>query len=175
MEQITWHTELIRVADLIENPNNPKKADKKGQERLRTSLEKFGIIIGGICNEDNMLIDGHSRKQDFIEMGIEEVEVRKPSRQLTEKEYNDLNALYDLVRAGESDMLMIEEILGEDTLQEFDLAKEKEKLIIETVELKPYVRTHILISFPPEKMIHIQEYLQKITAFSFVEVEQGSN
>lgn len=42
-------------------------------------------------------------------------------------------------------------------------------------ELKPYTMTHILISFPPEKMIEIQAYIEKIIKIEGVEYEQSSN
>lgn len=59
----------------------------------------------------------------------------------------------------------IDKILGglEDTLEE------KEE------ELKPYTMTHILISFPPEKLIEIQPHIEEIIKIEGVEYEQSSN
>lgn len=42
-------------------------------------------------------------------------------------------------------------------------------------ELKPYTMTHILFSFPPEKMIEISEHIEKIIKIEGVEYEQSSN
>jgi hypothetical protein len=42
-------------------------------------------------------------------------------------------------------------------------------------ELRPFLKTHILISFSPEKMIEIQDLIQKITEIEGVEYEQSSN
>lgn len=101
--------------------------------------------------------------------------VSVPSRQLSEKEYKIFNAIFDVAKAGDPDYIMMEETLGDETMQEWDLASDKDESKPKTVDLKPYKKTHILLSFPPEKMVHIQEYLQKITDFSFVEYEQSSN
>lgn len=42
-------------------------------------------------------------------------------------------------------------------------------------ELQPYTMTHILISFPPEKLIEIQAYIEKIIKIEGVEYELSSN
>jgi hypothetical protein len=42
-------------------------------------------------------------------------------------------------------------------------------------DLKPYKRAHVLLSFPPEKLIDVQAYLEKIILIEGVEYEQGSN
>jgi hypothetical protein len=51
----------------------------------------------------------------------------------------------------------------------------KEPLEHEEKELRPYRMTHVLISFPPEKMIEVQRHLEAILEIDGVEYEQGSN
>ncbi len=55
------------------------------------------------------------------------------------------------------------------------LTEQGRKLDYKEWDLKPYKKTHILLSFPPELFGQIQEHLQKIMAISGVEYEQGSN
>lgn len=172
---IIWEPKKVLVADLKENPKNPKILNEKGKNRLQKSLAKFGLAGTIICNTDLTIIDGHSRKRDLIEKGIKEVWVSVPDRPLTEKEYKEFNAIIDLAKAGDPDLVMIEEELGEEVMEEWDLATDKDDTQAKVVDLKPYIRTHILLSFPPDKMMFIQEYLQRITEFSFVELEQSSN
>lgn len=50
-----------------------------------------------------------------------------------------------------------------------------EEIQYEETELKPYKKTHILLSFPPEALIDIQEHLEKIIRIDGVEYEQSSN
>lgn len=42
-------------------------------------------------------------------------------------------------------------------------------------ELKPYTMTHILISFPPSKLMEIQSHIEEIIKIEGVEYEQSSN
>lgn len=46
---------------------------------------------------------------------------------------------------------------------------------IEQRQIKGFIKTHVLISFPPEKMIYLQEYFQKIKDIDGIEYEQASN
>lgn len=174
-KELIWQPTKVKVADLKENPNNPKVLNEKGKARLQRSLSKFGLAGTIICNKDLNIIDGHSRKKDLEENGVKDVWVSVPSRQLTKKEYDEFNAIIDLARAGDPDMKMIEENIGEEAMEEWDLASDNEKVKPKTVQLQPFTKTHVLLSFPPEKLAKIQPLLQKICDHSFVEYEQSSN
>ncbi|HUS02941.1 MAG TPA: ParB N-terminal domain-containing protein [Chitinophagaceae bacterium] len=172
--KITWQPQKVKVSDLKENPNNPKISSEVGKKRLQLSLSKFGLAGTIVVNKDLSVIDGHSRKRELENEGIKEVWVSVPSKQLTEKEYKEFNAIHDLAKAGEPDMIMTEEILGEEIMEEYGFEK-KDKKAIKEVELVPFEKTHVLISFPPEKMIKLQPLLQKIADMDGVEFEQSSN
>lgn len=45
----------------------------------------------------------------------------------------------------------------------------------ETQELKPFKKTHILLSFPPQDIQRIQPFLDEIIKIGSIEYEQGSN
>lgn len=124
-EKITWSVKTVNVADLIENPSNPKIMNEAGKRRLQKSLAKFGLAGTIICNTDLMIVDGHSRKKELIEGGVKKVLASVPSRKLTKEEYSEMNAIFDLSRAGDADMLMVEEILGEELMQEYELDSAK--------------------------------------------------
>jgi hypothetical protein len=100
-DAIQWEPKKVKVEDLIENPKNPKTLNKTGKKRLQKSLSKFGLAGTIICNSDLTIIDGHSRKQELIAAGIEEVYVSMPSRALTDQEYKEFNAIIDLAQAGD--------------------------------------------------------------------------
>ncbi|MDD5234478.1 MAG: ParB N-terminal domain-containing protein [Syntrophales bacterium] len=51
----------------------------------------------------------------------------------------------------------------------------KPKLDYEEKELRPYRMSHVLLSFPPEKLLEIQKHLEKIIKTEGVEYEQSSN
>ena len=57
-----------------------------------------------------------------------------------------------------------------------DLILNTESELDEVIEeIKPYRLTHILISFPPEKLIDIAPHLEKIFTIEEVKYEQSSN
>lgn len=136
VKKITWKTAVVKVNDLKENPNNPKKPDAKGRRQLLKSIGKFGVVIGGICNTDNMLIDGHSRKDVFEELGITEVEVRKPSRKLTASEYKELNAIYDIAKASTLNDKLLEELFTDDFFNEWEIDKKGSGILSKNMDGK---------------------------------------
>lgn len=116
-----WTPKLVKVADLQENPKNPKIISDLGRRRLRKSLDKFGLAGTTVANADLMIIDGHSRKAELISRGIEEVWVSLPDRMLTKRDYDEMNAIFDVAKAGEPDLLLMEETLGAEFFDDWDL------------------------------------------------------
>lgn len=126
-QPITWKLVEIDKTLIRPNANNPKIRKEKGFEMLSRVSKKFGIIFDGIVNFDNSLIDGHSRLEMYPEgMG----NYFRPSRQLTSTEETELNALYDLAKAGDPDLFMIEQIVGEEMLLEWEGGKPKKGMKI---------------------------------------------
>jgi len=74
-----------------------------------------------VVNKDLTIIDGHSRKHEMEKIGKGVVWVSVPDRLLTEKEYKEFNAVFDLAKAGEPDVLMIETMFGDEFMQEWDI------------------------------------------------------
>lgn len=118
---ITWEPKKVKVADLKENPDNPKLLNEKGQKRLHKLLGKYGLAGTLIVNTDYTIIDGHSRKKELEEKGIAEVYVSMPSRKLSKKEYDEMNAVFDLAKAGDPDTMMMEETFGDEFMEEWEL------------------------------------------------------
>lgn len=120
---LTWTPKFVAVEWLKENPKNPKVITPAGRRLLRKSLERFGLAGTIPCNLDGMIIDGHSRKADLVERGILEVWVSLPSRELTAREYREMNAAFDLAKAGTADALMLEETFGAEFLEEWNVPR----------------------------------------------------
>jgi len=174
-EEIKWTLKQVPAKDIKPNPDNPKVRDDKGFKRLQKSLSKFGKVFDGICNADLTLIDGHSR----FELNKSEVlNVFVPSRQLTPDEYRQMNAMFDVAKAGDIDWGIIENwethILSEWDIDEVE-SLEGEKKIIKETEIVPFKKTHILLSFDPEKIALIQKHIEDILKIEGIEYEQSSN
>lgn len=88
---INWHTETRKLSNLKANKKNPRKLSENDAFHLRTSLEKFGLADKIIINLDDTIIGGHQRKKVLQNMGIKEVEVLVPDRELTDKECDEFN------------------------------------------------------------------------------------
>lgn len=89
--KIEWHTEKRKIKDLKLFLGNPRKANEKQIADLDKSLEKFNVAEPLVINTDGEVIGGNFRLSRLKEKGIEEVDVRVPSRTLTRKEAEELN------------------------------------------------------------------------------------
>jgi len=119
---IEWDFIKVRSGDLKLNPANPKKKNEAGLKMLQKITKKFGLVFSGICNKDLTIIDGHSRHD--LSNPDDLVSVFVPSRQLSPSEYSEMNAIYDLARAGDVDMMLVEMNLTEEQLQEYEIEPE---------------------------------------------------
>jgi hypothetical protein len=114
---IKWTLKEVDKKLIRPNPNNPKIRNEKGFSRLSKLSAKFGVIYDGVLNLDLSIIDGHSRLE-LYPTGIGRYFV--PDRQLSESDEKELNALFDLARAGDPDMFMIEQLLDEESMDEWN-------------------------------------------------------
>jgi DNA modification methylase len=101
------------VRDLIPSGYNPRERNEKGQSVLNESLDKFGLVDTPVINMDEQLISGHRRLEYYIERGHsdEMVDVRVPSRMLTEEEVKQYMLLAN-THAGTWDLPKLEEHFG---------------------------------------------------------------
>lgn len=89
--KITWSTEKRKVKDLIPADYNPRKISEKQRLELIESIKEFDTVEPLVINLNNHLIGGHQRLSIYTDQGIDEVEVRVPSRKLTIDEEIKLN------------------------------------------------------------------------------------
>ena len=90
----TWTTETRKLGDLREWERNPRELSKHDAEHLARSIEKFNLADPLVINRDGRIIGGHQRKRVMLANGYaadDLVDVRVPSRQLTEREAEELN------------------------------------------------------------------------------------
>ena len=88
-KKLTWHTEQRRVCDLLPFKANPRKMSEKEVADLKKSLEKFNLVEIPAIDTDNKILAGHQRCAvlQLLGRGEELIDVRVPSRPLTETEY----------------------------------------------------------------------------------------
>jgi len=173
MSTITWSLRKVKASELKPNAKNPKKRDDAGFERLKKSLEKFGRVFDGIANADYSVIDGHSRLE--LSNPDDDLLFFFPSRKLSKKEYVEMNAVFDMAKAGETDMMIIEEQFTEEFFKEWGInIQDTSTSDISIKNLNPYKKVHVMISCEANQFLKIQEMIEKIKEIG-VELEISSN
>ena len=94
---IEWEDNIIwmRVGDLINWIKNPRKLTNYQVDQIKKSIERFGVVEPLIVNRDNVIIGGHARREIIgMLVGYDpdfKVPVRKPVKQIKEKDLAELN------------------------------------------------------------------------------------
>lgn len=64
-----------KITELKPAPYNPRKSNKKQEDNLRKSLEKFGVVEPIIFNKrTGYIVGGHFRTRELKKLGVEEVD-----------------------------------------------------------------------------------------------------
>ena len=119
-----WKTEIRQLKDLVPNPKNPRRISKRMSGKLGESLGKFGVASPLVVNTDGQLIGGHQRAKQLLSMGLTEVDVRIPPRQLDQGECDLLNIFLNKVN-GEWDDNCLANDWEEDILLEGGFTREE--------------------------------------------------
>lgn len=169
-----------------------KELPKEEYNKLRKSLVEQGLLSPFYVwhphdHDKNYIIDGHQRKIIFMLERVEPQEVPYiliPGDTIEDAKKNLLAIDSRYGKTTEEGFKQftidlpkrwVEDTISYDSLSKaLEIAKPLAQ-IPENINLKPFSKTHILISFPPEKMIDIQDMLKPIIDLPFVEIEQSSN
>lgn len=91
MPKLTWHTEKRTVNDLIPYERNPRTLNDTQLKGLKRSLTKFNLVELPAIDLDGKILAGHQRIKvlQLLGRGDEEIEVRVPSRKLSDEEFRD--------------------------------------------------------------------------------------
>jgi ParB-like chromosome segregation protein Spo0J len=92
-DSLVWTTEKRTVNALVPLPVNPRKLTDKQRRDLEASLVKFNLVEIPAINRDSTIIAGHQRIKILVALGRgdEEIDVRVPSRLLTDAEVMEYN------------------------------------------------------------------------------------
>lgn len=117
MDKITWKNERRKVKDLVPAEYNPRVLTEKARADLLASISEFSEVEPVVINTTNRLIGGHQRTTIYADLGIEEIDVRVPSRQLSLEEEMRLNlrlnknvADWDAEKLAELDMELLADV-----------------------------------------------------------------
>jgi len=117
--EVNWHTIQANISDLKPSAYNPRRISKTEFENLKKSISKFGHAYPIVCNKNMTVIGGHQTIRALSELGIQEVSVSIPDRELTLQEEKMLNLALNRIH-GEWDENILPNLLKE--LQNIDLS-----------------------------------------------------
>lgn len=145
--QLVWHTESRKVDLLLPHKKSPRKISKEQSERLKKSLETYGLVEIPAIDLDGTILAGHQRIKvlQLIGQGNTEIDVRVPNRKLTTEEAETYligsNSIhgdwdFDLLRDFEMDLLVdlgfdqkeLDDIWNKELKKEFDVEKELKEI-----------------------------------------------
>jgi len=148
-QQLQWHTEERKVDSLLPHKKTPRKISKEQADRLKQSLETYGLVEIPAVDLDGIILAGHQRIKvlQLLGHGDSFIDVRVPNRKLTDEEAERYmlgsNAIhgewdFDLLKGFEMDLLVdlgfdqkeLDEIWNKSLKEEFDPEKELKKIKI---------------------------------------------
>lgn len=88
---LLWTTETRKIKDLKNHEKNPRKISQDDFSNLKRSIAKFNYVEMVVINTDNTILAGHMRVRALkaLGRGDETIEVRVPSRPLTDEEADE--------------------------------------------------------------------------------------
>lgn len=121
-QPLTWQTVNRKVDDLLPLTFNPRKISPEQEQKLMQSIQKFNLAEIPIINFDNSIIGGNQRIKalKMLGRGKEIIDVRYPSRQLSELELKQY-VLTSNTHAGDWDFDILELEFSDINLDEFNI------------------------------------------------------
>lgn len=88
MSKLIWTTVQRKVNDLIPQKINPRKISDKQMSDIKKSLQKYNLVEIPAVDTAGVILAGHQRIKalQLLDRGEEIIDVRIPSRKLTESE-----------------------------------------------------------------------------------------
>lgn len=170
---------------------NPRTISDEALAGLARSIEKFGCVEPIVVNVragKNIVIGGHQRLKVLKTAGVKEalcvvVNLAETDEKLLNLSLNNrqiqgrfVEAIGDYIESLKSNMTCPEDLLDLkiEQLQE-EIYCRKESMKYQEESLRPFRKTHVLLSFEPSVLSKIQGFLEEIIKTEGVEYEQGSN
>jgi len=151
--QLVWHTESRKVDSLLPHKKTPRTINKEQADRLKQSLETYGLVEIPAVDLDGTILAGHQRIKvlQLLGQGNSTIDVRVPNRKLTDAEAeaymigsNSIHGEWDfeLLKDFEMELLVdlgfdqkeLDDIWNKALKEEFDPEKELKKIKITTTQ-----------------------------------------
>ena len=175
----------MKLSELKANPNNPRLIKDDNFQKLVKSLQEFPEMMVKrpmvcVTDADGKLypLGGNMRLRALQELKYKDIPDNwvQMADEWTEEQRKEFT-IKDNSGFGEWDWDELSLNWNADQLKNWGLEVPdwENKFDIKEVNIYPYKKTHVLLSFNPDLLEEIQEYLQKIKNIAGVEYEQSSN
>jgi ParB-like chromosome segregation protein Spo0J len=172
--------EYRKISELKLHGNNPRLIKDDKFKKLVKSIKDFPEMLEKrplVVDEDGIILGGNMRFRSCLELKMKEVPVIV-AKGWTDEQKNEF-VIKDNVSSGEFDFDVLANEWDVSELEEWGLFipifGDEIKVKKETKKIEPYKKTHILLSFPPEKIDDIKKELENIINLDYIEYEQSSN
>ncbi len=182
----------LPVASLVKLPGNPRKdTDPEAIKKLTGLIKAHGFqnplqvfpengkhtILAGNHRFDAGLLLGMTEFPCIVYTGTRKAALARAisdnrSSDWTEWSFPELKDL--IVDIDDGSLNLQDTGFSENELSDI-FSYTRDFLTYKELELQPYKMSHILLSFPPEKLLQIQEHLEEILKIDGVEYEQSAN
>ena len=117
---ITWTEKTVALNSLVPYERNPRLITKKAFNKLKESLQTFGYHQRIIVQPDLKVIGGHQRIRALEELGVQDVTVLIPSRELSIEEFKKI-LIADNLPFGEFDFDILSADYTREELQDIGM------------------------------------------------------
>lgn len=192
MKKQSKKPDKIKVSDLQFDDNNLNNGTDEGNAMLEHSLQKLGTGRSILVDKNGKIIAGNKTTEAALKLGMNDaIIVESDGKKLVVVKRTDVDLDTKKGRElaiADNQVQDVNYSLNEETAMEqcntYDIDREEWALPSEddeeqpkskTVDLKAFQKTHVLLSFPPDLLIEIQDLLEAISKVEGVEIEQSSN
>lgn len=184
---------VSQITDLIQDPRNINKGTEEGADLIDRSIDEAGFGRSVVVDKNNVLIGGNKivsraaakgkTKIKIVESnGDELIVVRRNDITIDSEKGVKLKILDNTTHqknyvqdAVVSQAIVTEVHIDPQTYGLQQLMTGDSKKQIEKIPVKKFNKTHVLLSFAPERLVEIAVHLDRIMKVAGVEVEQSSN
>ena len=92
-DELDWFNARRKVSDLKPFADNPRMITAKEKRELKESFKKYNYVEPIVINADDTILAGHQRVKTLQDLGRgeEEIDVRMPTKLLTEADFREYN------------------------------------------------------------------------------------
>ncbi|MFA5420298.1 MAG: ParB N-terminal domain-containing protein [Bacteroidales bacterium] len=176
-----WALKTISIDQLKEWDQNPRKISREDLDNLKQSFQEYGharTLTVSPLGKGFEIIGGNQSLKCLRELEVKEVACSVASRPLTETEKRKLSIYLNHRGKGEGEWEWpVLEQWSDVNFEEIgiDIIDESEPVKMKIIDLKPYNKTHILISYHPELHDKINDAIEGIINIDGIEIERSSN